>query len=112
MRGFEYSHCEECLELKQIIQQQGSVLSQGTSCWRFPGTLGDKSGGGLVIKDPWEFEERPIEGLLLKEATETGIQNVAQYYHYENVCTGGEMDNVRHNVRKGLSDNGGRNPFQ
>lgn len=65
-----------------------------------------------MIKDPWEFEERPIEGLLLKEATETGIQNVAQYYHYENVCTGGEMDNVRHNVRKGLSDNGGRNPFQ
>lgn len=65
-----------------------------------------------MIKDSWEIEERPVEGLLLKEATEAGINNVARYYYHENICTGGEMDDVRHNLRKGLSDNGGRNSFQ
>ena len=32
-----------------------------------------------MIKDPWEFEERLVEGLLLlKEATEAGVNNVAR----------------------------------
>ena len=100
----------ERLCLEQLIKRQRSVAGRATTCWR--GSLGDESGGRLVIKDSWEFKERPEEGLLLKEATEAGVKNVARYYHHETVHAGGEMDDVRHNVRKGLSDTGGRNPFQ
>ena len=59
----------------------------------------------------WEFEDRP-EGLLLKEATDTGVKNITRYYHHETVHAGGEIDDVHHNVRKGLCDSGGKNPFQ
>ncbi|KAF2193607.1 hypothetical protein K469DRAFT_239099 [Zopfia rhizophila CBS 207.26] len=101
---------KERLGLEERIKRQRSVTGRATTCWR--GSLEDESDDGLVIKDSWEFEERPEEGLLLKEATEAGVKNVARYYHHETVHAGGEMDDVRHNVRKGLSDTGGRNPFQ
>ena len=97
-----------CLE--DLMKRQRSVAGRATTCWR--GSLRDKLDGGLVIKDSWEFEERPEEGLLLKEATKAGVKNVARYYHHETVHIGGEIDDVRHNVRKGLSDTDGRNPFQ
>ena len=71
-----------------------------------------KSENRFVIKDSWEFEERPEEGLLLKEATDAGVENVAQYYHHETVRVGGVVDDVRNSIRKGLGDAGGRNPFQ
>lgn len=45
------------------------------------GFLRDGSGRELVTKDSWEYEERPKEGLLLKEATEADVKNVARYYH-------------------------------
>lgn len=66
----------------------------------------------LVIKDSWEYEERPEEGLLLKEATEAEVENVARYYRHETVRVGGTVDDVLDNVRKGLSDTIGRNPLQ
>ena len=65
-----------------------------------------------MIKDSWEFKEWPKEGLLLKETTEAGVKNVARYYHYKTVHIGGKIDDVRHNMRKGLSNADGRNPFQ
>ena len=37
------------------------------------------------MQDSWEYEERPEEGLLLKEATQAGVKNVARYYHHETV---------------------------
>jgi len=39
--------------------------------------LGDKLGGGLVIKDLWEFKEQPKKGLLFKEVIKTGVKNIA-----------------------------------
>ncbi|KAF2174644.1 hypothetical protein K469DRAFT_648111 [Zopfia rhizophila CBS 207.26] len=100
----------ERLYLEELIKRQRSVAGRATTCWR--GSLEDRSEGGFVIKDSWEFEERPEEGFLLKEATEAGVKNVARYYHHETVHTGDKVDDVRHNVRKGLNDTGGRNPFQ
>ncbi|KAF2824321.1 hypothetical protein CC86DRAFT_447202 [Ophiobolus disseminans] len=66
----------------------------------------------LVIKDSWEYEERPEQGLLLKEATEAGVENVARYYYHETVHSGGTVDDVLENVQKGLSDITGWNPLQ
>ena len=56
----------------------------------------------LVIKDSWQFPEREEEGELLREATDKGVVNVARYYHYETVRVGGQDDDIRGNVRRGL----------
>lgn len=93
------------------MNRQRSVAGRATTCWK-----GRLSGGSLedrlAIKDSWEYEERPEEGLLLKEATEAGVKNVARYYHHETVRVGGVVDDVRNNVRKGLSETGARNTLQ
>jgi len=65
-----------------------------------------------VVKDSWEYEERPEEGLLLKEATEAGVKNVVRYYHHETVYVDGRVDDILGNVRKGQDDTAGRNPLQ
>jgi hypothetical protein len=65
-----------------------------------------------VVNDSWEYEERPEEGLLLKEATEAGVKNVVRYYYYETVHVGGKVDDALDNVRKGQSETAGRNLLQ
>ncbi|OCL08995.1 hypothetical protein AOQ84DRAFT_363643 [Glonium stellatum] len=101
----------ERLCLEELMKRQRCMAGRATTCWK--GHLsGGKAGGQLAIKDSWEYKERPKEGLLLKEATEAGVDNVAQYYHHETVYVGDAIDDVRNNVRKGLNDASGRNPFQ
>lgn len=56
----------------------------------------------LVVKDSWQHIERDEEGELLREATESGVVNVARYYHHESVRVGGTDDDIQQNVRKGL----------
>lgn len=100
----------ESVCLEDLIKQQHSVVGRATRCWQ--GFAEDTPERLLVIKDSWEYEERLEEGLLLKEATEAGVKNVARYYYHETVRIGGRVDDVLDNVRKGLSDTAGRNPFQ
>lgn len=101
----------ERLCLEELIQRQSSVAGRATTCWRgYP--VGVDQDTQLIIKDSWEYEERPEEGLLLKEATEARVENIARYYHHETVHVGDAVDDVRNNVRKGLQDTNGRNPFQ
>ncbi|KAF2105229.1 hypothetical protein BDV96DRAFT_592870 [Lophiotrema nucula] len=97
-----------CLE--KLIMRQRSVAGRATTCWK--GFVRDAPDQALVIKDSWEYEERPEEGLLLKEATEVGVENVARHYYHEIVRIGNAVDDVVENVRKGLSDTVGRNPLQ
>lgn len=40
------------------------------------------------------YEDRPEEDLLLKEATDAGVRNIAQYYHHETVSVRGTIDDV------------------
>lgn len=98
------------LYLEDTIKQQRSVAGRATICWS--GHDEEMPEQRLVIKDSWEYEERPEEGLLLKEATEAGVKNVARYHHHETVRIGGQVDDIRSNVRRGLSDVAGRNPLQ
>ena len=100
----------ERIWLEELMRRQRSVADRAMRCWR--GSFWDGAGRELVIKDSWEYEERPEEGLLLKEATEADVKNVAQYYHYETVLTNDEVDDVLTNVRRGLSDTVGQNPLQ
>ncbi|KAF2676778.1 hypothetical protein K458DRAFT_468226 [Lentithecium fluviatile CBS 122367] len=99
----------ERLYLETLIKLQRSVAGRATRCWKgFAEDLPDQQ---VVIKDLWEYEERPEEGLLLEEATEVGVKNVVRNYH-ETVRLGGRVDDVLDNVRKGPSDTGGWNPLQ
>ncbi|KAF2839987.1 hypothetical protein M501DRAFT_1010229 [Patellaria atrata CBS 101060] len=99
----------EQLVLEHRIKRQRSVAGRATTCWK--GFAEDMPDQRLVIKDSWEYEERPEEGLLLKEATEAAVRNVARYYHHETVRIDGSVDDVLNSVRKGLSDKVGRNPL-
>lgn len=101
----------ERIYLEEVIKRQRSIAGRATRCWR--GRVdNDQSNEQLVIKDSWEYEERPEEGLLLQEATAAGVTNVAQYYHHETVRIGDAVDDVVGNIRKSLSGTGGRNPFE
>ncbi|KAF7867284.1 hypothetical protein EAF04_005367 [Stromatinia cepivora] len=99
----------ERLQFGKLMWRHHSIIGRGTRCWR--GSLEDKEDGQVVIKDSWQHEERLEEGLLLKEATDAGVKNVARYYHHETVRVGGKIDDVLNNVRKGLSMVGGRVAF-
>lgn len=101
---------EERAYLQELMKRQRSVIGRATTCWR--ASLADNPNEQVVIKDSWEYEEQPEEGLLLKEATEAGVKNVAQYYSHETVCVGGKKDEVLDNVRKGHSVTEGRIPLQ
>lgn len=70
------------------MKRQRSVAGRATTCWRACLITGE-SENRLAIKDSWEYEERP-EGLLLKEATEAEVENVARYH--EIVHVGGIVD--------------------
>jgi hypothetical protein len=39
---------------------------------------------------------------LLREATEKRVKNVARYFHHETVHVGGQNNDIRANIRKGL----------
>lgn len=54
------------------------------------------------LEDSWQYPERDEEGLLVKEATEMGVVNVARYYHHETVHISGVEDEIRTLIRKGL----------
>ncbi|KAF1811423.1 hypothetical protein P152DRAFT_467085 [Eremomyces bilateralis CBS 781.70] len=84
-----------------VIRRAACVVGRATTCWKAY-REGDESREPLVIKDSWQYLEREEEGLLLQEATEKNVTNVARYYHHETVCVGSEVDDVYGGVRKGL----------
>lgn len=101
----------ERVYIVELMKRQRSIAGRATTCWKgYVGAV--ELGDPLVIKDSWEYEDRPEEGLLLQEATKAGVENVARYYHYETVCFGGAVDDVLGSVRKRLNDDDGRNPFE
>lgn len=98
----------ERLYLEDTIKQQRSVAGRATICWS--GHVEDMPEQRIVVKDSWEYEERPEECLLLKEATEAGVKNVARYHHQETVRIGGRVDDIRSNVRRGTERYGRPEP--
>jgi hypothetical protein len=101
----------EQLYLDKVIKRQRCVAGRATTCWRAYRS-GDKVKSYFVVKESWEDEERPEEGLLLKKLTEAGVENVAEYYYHETLYNGGAIDDICNNVRKGLKGEGGKYPFQ
>jgi len=101
----------ERLILTEDIKKQAVIVGRATACWRAYRD-GDESEEPLVVKDSWQYEERPEEGELVKEATDKGVRNIARYYHHETVQVGGKNDDTIENVRKGMIKTCGRTTFR
>ena len=101
----------ERLVLTKLIKKQALIAGRATTCWKAYRD-GDESRSSLIVKDSWQYEERPEEGGLIKEATDKGVRNIARYYHHETVQVDGKNDDTTENVRKGLMKKCGRTTFR
>ena len=101
----------ERLILTQLIKKQAVIVGRATTCWKAYREV-DTSKESLIVKDSWQYEERPREGELIKEATDKGVQNIARYYHHETVQVDGKKDDTFENVRRGLMKVYGRTTFR
>ncbi|OAA64234.1 Protein kinase-like domain protein [Niveomyces insectorum RCEF 264] len=95
----ERNGIQERLVLDGVMRRAGCISGRATTCWAAH-REGDSQ--TLVMKDSWQYTERDEEGVLLQEATERGVVNVARYYHHETVQVRGADDDVLGNVRGGL----------
>ncbi|OAA65095.1 serine/threonine-protein kinase Sgk2 [Akanthomyces lecanii RCEF 1005] len=86
--------------IDEVIQRSRCIAGRATVCWK--AHRADAPQIPLVIKDSWQYTDREQEGELLRDATDKGVKNVAQYYHHETVCVRGTEDDILQNVRKGL----------
>ncbi|KAL2050313.1 hypothetical protein ABVK25_009421 [Lepraria finkii] len=101
----------ERLILTKSIKKQAAIVARGTTCWRAYRDT-DKTKKPLIVKDSWQYEERPEEGLLIEEATNRGVENIARYYHHETVRVHGEIDDTLGNIRRGMMEACGRTSFR
>ena len=90
----------ERLIIDKVMNRAPCIVGRATTCWRAHRKEDPQT--PLVIKDSWQYTNRDEEGVLVQEATEKGVVNVARYYHHETVRVHGADDDVRNNVRKGL----------
>jgi hypothetical protein len=91
---------KERLVIDKVIKRVACVAGRATTWWRVHRE--DEPNTRLVVKDSWQYPEREEEGELLREATEKDVVNVARYFHHETVRVGGQDDDIRTNVRRGL----------
>ncbi|KAL0253377.1 hypothetical protein SLS55_010354 [Diplodia seriata] len=107
----------ERIRLQRTMNRQRVIVGRATTCWEgwIEGDSDDNSDGDsdgspqrVVVKDSWEYEDRPEEGPLLEEATAAGVDHIARHYHHETVHVGGIPDDVIGNVRKELGPRGQR----
>ncbi|KAH8651721.1 serine/threonine-protein kinase Sgk2 [Ilyonectria robusta] len=88
------------LIIDEVMMRAPCIAGRATTCWKAHRKEDPQT--PLVIKDSWQYTDRDEEGILVQEATEKGVVNVARYYHHETVRVRGADDDVRSNVRKGL----------
>jgi hypothetical protein len=91
---------KERLVIEKVIKRVACVAGRATTCWRVHRE--DAPNTRLVVEDSWQYPEREEEGELLCEAAEKDVVNVARYFHHETVRVGGQDDDIRTNVRRGL----------
>ncbi|KAH7111261.1 hypothetical protein B0J11DRAFT_192449 [Dendryphion nanum] len=97
----ERNNRRERLVIDKVIRRVSSIAGRATTCWKCY-REGDDTRTPYVVKDSWQYPERDEEGEVLREATKRDVVNVARYYHHKTVSAGGQDDDIRQNVRKGL----------
>ncbi|XP_044721135.1 uncharacterized protein HRG_06132 [Hirsutella rhossiliensis] len=90
----------ERLIIDDVMKRARCIAGRATICWKAHRKEDPQT--PLVIKDSWQYTDRDEEGILVQEATEKGVINVARYYHHGNVRVRCADDDVQNNVRKGL----------
>jgi hypothetical protein len=88
------------LVIDEVMKRAPCIAGRATTCWK--AHLKEDPQTPLVIKDSWQYTDRDEEGILVQEATEKGVVNVARYYYHETVRVRDANDDVLSNVRKGL----------
>ena len=102
---------EERLIITETLRAHAACIAgRATTCWKAY-REGDDSKKPLVVKDSWQYVNRPEEGELIRKAAAEGVTNISQYYHHETVLFNGKEDYVRSNVRNSMSTKAGSNPF-
>ncbi len=101
---------ERLIITKTLWDHARCIASRATTCWKAYREA-DESKKPFVVKDFWQYIDRPEEGELIRKATAAGVTNISQYYHHESVRFNGQDDVIRSNVRKGMSAEGSGNPF-
>lgn len=102
---------EERLIITETLRNHAACIAgRATTCWKAY-REGDDSKKPLVVKDSWQYINRPEEGELIRKAAAAGVTNISQYYHHETVLFNGKEDYVRSNVRNSMSTKAGSNPF-
>ena len=100
----------ERLILTKLIKKQTMIVGRATTCW-MAYRDGDESKEPLIVKDSWQYEERPEEGELI-QATKKGVRNVARYYHHETFQVDGKNNDISENVRREMMRTCGRTLFK
>ncbi|OTB04510.1 hypothetical protein M426DRAFT_58388 [Hypoxylon sp. CI-4A] len=91
----------ERIVIDEFMGRVRCIAGRATTCWKAHPE--GKPSMTLVMKDSWQYPEREEEGELLLEVTRKGVSNVARYYHHETVrLPNGDVDDIRHGIRKGL----------
>lgn len=73
----------EKIILDHLIVHSQDLVGRGTACWKAHSE--NCPSQPLVVKDSWHWVENQEEGELLKLALDSGVDNVARYYHHETV---------------------------
>ncbi|KAM4061861.1 kinase [Hirsutella rhossiliensis] len=90
----------ERLIIDDVMKRARCIAGRATTCWKAHRKEDPQT--PLVIKDSWQYTDRDEEGILVQEATEKGVINVARYYHHETVRVRSADDDIQNNVRKRL----------
>ncbi|KAI1908584.1 hypothetical protein LOZ66_005657 [Ophidiomyces ophidiicola] len=90
----------EQLVIDKLILRARGISCRGTTCWKVHHE--DEPNTPLVVKDSWQYPERDEEGGLLQHAMESGVTNIARYYHHETIQVNKEIDDIQ-TIRKGLT---------
>ncbi|TQW01741.1 Protein kinase-like domain [Cordyceps javanica] len=90
----------ERIFISSAIRRERCIAGRATTCWQAYSDLDPTT--PLVVKDSWQYTERPQEGEMVREATEKGVVHVARYYFHTTVRVNNKDDDVSTNVRRGL----------
>ncbi|OJD27528.1 hypothetical protein ACJ73_01090 [Blastomyces percursus] len=82
----------ERLVIDDVIGRARCIAGRATTCWKVHRE--DDPRTPLVVKDSWQYPERDEE--------ESGVTNVARYYHHETVRINGNSDDIL-GIRRGLN---------
>ncbi|MCJ1250292.1 hypothetical protein MMC30_007518 [Trapelia coarctata] len=106
--GKSYLEIRRCLTTGDLITERlnlmdpplakrAVIVGRATVCWK--AYLDGDESKAFVVKDSWQYAERPEEGALIKTAANRGVEHFADYYHHETVQVDDKDDDTLNNVR-------------